>query len=170
MRIGVEHHREQALSHSCLAACVGMVRRARGEAHDEVAMMAGRELTSFPEEQAATLLGGAFLGYIEDDDLLRECDAVMGGDQCLIVRICLPLHVKLCGPRPGGSASRYGHLAPPGDMGGPHAVLVVDAADGTVTFLDPWYPAEGQPFVVARAVLVQMFMGDVIRVPLAPAR
>lgn len=164
MRISVEHHCEQTLTHACVAACVGMVLRARGEPHDEAVMMAGND-NGFPEPLAAKMLRGRY-SVVEDDGLLGLLDLV-GEDRCLIVRICGPRYIRDLGESPAGHQSRHGRLAAPGERGGPHAVLVIDADESAVTFLDPYYPAEGQPIVMTRVQLLGMFMGDVIDVAVA---
>jgi len=165
MRFRPEHHLEQEEIHACVAACAGMLRRLRGEAFSEAALMESATASGLPMRVAAEAVGGTD-GHLSPTGLLGWLDLLGSGDRCLIVWVCGPIYVKLCGVQPGGHPSRHGALAAPGDYGAPHAVLLVDADAETVRYFDPWYPAQGQPLSMSRDDLVEMFMLSVVGVSL----
>jgi hypothetical protein len=43
-----------------------------------------------------------------------------------------------------------------------HAIVLVESLAGTLRYLDPWFPASGQPFSMSRADFATMWTGQVL--------
>ena len=68
--------------------------------------------------------------------------------------------------REGLRADALRDRAAPGDFGGGHAILVVDADGSMVTWLAPYYPRDGQPLTTTRERFLEMFLGNIGDVPI----
>lgn len=148
-------HLEQAHPDACVAACVEMVARARGEA------ISWEEVYEHDLKTLVTVvhrLGGE-LGYIESDDFFDELELWLLQTRLVVAQLSGPRYVLEAGEEPGGSPSRHGRLAEAGTVGGPfHTVVVVgfDREADAVCFLDPYYPGQGQPIRLAARAFEQV--------------
>jgi hypothetical protein len=70
--------------------------------------------------------------------------------------------VQAMSPTP---VSRFGDLWR-GELGALHAVVLTGAIDRRFYYLDPFYPASGQPFSMSRRDFSRAFTGYLIEVPL----
>jgi hypothetical protein len=60
--------------------------------------------------------------------------------------------------------SRFGDLWQ-GELGAHHAVVLTGAIDRRFYYLDPFFPASGQPFSMSRRDFARAFTGYLIAVP-----
>lgn len=158
--IGVEHFAEQTVSNTCVAACAGMILRARGEAHDEARLMLSATDGGLPFPIAAAAVGGRFYRWLSHADLAANVVRLGVDGLCYVVKVGGPLYVARCGTSPGGVPSRFGALATPGNLARPtHALLLVGADAETVSYFDPWYGVRGQPLRISRENLLGIYVG-----------
>lgn len=163
---GAAAHWEQQWSNSCVAACICMVRRARGHAigpEDEAALHheAGRH--GQPLTEVPRLLPGSQWHVLDERELLREAPLWLALGSVVIIKVSGPVYVKHLGTEPGGAASRHGALAKAGDAGRPfHAIMLFERTANGFWALDPYYPAAGQPLELTNDVLLEVFACEAV--------
>ena len=151
---------EQSLPHSCVAACMAMVQRWRGEVPTEA------EFARHGDGNFESLGGmdGVTIENPKDDSLGITIRRHLF-DDC-IVALCVsgPPYVRATAS--AQAASAHGTLCAPGTHGGPrHAIVIYRAEGDSFDVLDPWYTAASQPLGLSEDDLLKCYMG-----PLAVAR
>jgi hypothetical protein len=159
-------HYEQGWPNSCVPACIGIVRRSRGQPFDvaDEQVLHGEAVAKGNPLSLATLsLPGARLECPEVSEFLDQIAIWLMAGHLLIVTVFGPRYVRHLGPFPAARPSRHGALAPPGDFGGPfHAVVLIDLAEEGFLLLDPYHPAAGQPIFVSDEVLLDVCTCQVV--------
>lgn len=170
------HHRLQLTPSSCVAAACRMVLSWRGlpdvEEHQICDQMACGECVDL-------LRAAQFLGcYGETWDLsnathLQLLTALLRRGEWVITNVGGPALEHLNLRRIPPLRSLYGQLASPGWAGRCmmplHALVLVEATAHAFGYLDPWFPAEGQPLTMTREHFIHIVHGDVC-IPTWPPR
>jgi hypothetical protein len=143
-------HLLQSTSSSCVAACVCIVRRLRGEEPSDAEWQFERECTDFRNLDPAARLPGAYVlrGKTPEDDLREQQIALAQGDVVVTCVLGAPYMAWLAREYPRLS-SPHGRLAPPGSWGGPlHAVVLVERVRRVISLLDPYHEKDPQPLQI----------------------
>lgn len=166
-------HCEQVYSNSCLAACVAIVRlrcgaiaREEAEAHERMLMeKPGSSPKGLSPGVVAFELGSRLIEADPDDanNFTRVRFDVDSGRWWHIAILCPGPLSELQGRQVPRPRSRHGELTSPLPH---HAVVLVGAEEGRLLYLDPWFPQQFQPQVIADADFVRAWTGRYIPVRL----
>lgn len=170
----VDFHREQELPDSCIAACITMVRAWQGPppTPNEAEVRVGMN----PHTDVAGLAGAGRSAFWEPDDP-RSYERVVFE----LNRGCWLVTVVFSGPlthfalrRRPELTSRHGGMfrfpPTPSTPGVPHAVVLVAADAGSVEYLDPYYPRDGQPLQLSIDEFAECWTGRLAIADPSPAR
>lgn len=157
----VRHHREQSQSNRCVPACVAMVLSWLGRPadEDEICRNWVGSKRGYAIGDAAHRIEGQ-LGTIYPDDA-RFYDYLtirLEESRWIIAYVFSKELMDIAEAFASPPRSRYGRLTnePFGDL---HAVVLVGTAERDFLYLDPYYPAAGQPFRLSRTQLARVWQG-----------
>ena len=116
-------------------------------------------------EAAETILGGRYLQL--DPDAPGNYEWIhlqLQGSRWLLVEVSAEKLASIVQAMASPPTSRFG----PASFHSfeRHVVVLVAVANGNFDYLDPYYPAAGQPFSMTRHAFAQAFTGRLIAVPL----
>jgi hypothetical protein len=164
-------HIEQSEPNGCVAACIAMVRRAQGRPFtddDQARIMALGNETGVHLGVAGVEVDGC-RGVMTTDEFLAQAPLWLADGRWLIVMVSGPPYVHRRGTTPGGRPSRHGDLCAPQDREPPyppfHAVVLTERDDDGYVYLDPYYPADGQPLRMTDDDLVATFSRQFVVTP-----
>ena len=150
-----EFHCEQQRPNSCVAACICMVLRWRGQSASEEELHQNACFKGQSLAYAALKLGAKHCA-----GSLGQIKFWLASERLLIVKVSGPPLVKISAPL---GISCHGELCPPGDWGGPfHAVVFIASVDQNLLYLDPWFPKNNQPREISEDNFERVFSGELI--------
>ena len=133
-------HHEQSTPSSCVAACVCIVRRFRGEPitpADQAADATPRRA------HLGTIRGLGRVSSIGDEPEIR---IALARGHIVVAQVLGHPYVSWLNAKHGALRSRHPPMCAPGNFDGPpHAVVIVGADTNGLRILDPYFPANGQP-------------------------
>lgn len=168
-------HHEQEAPDSCVAACVCMVKKWRGDVAKEAVIRERLQALSVEGLKTAAMEFGWKFQWVDWDEV-EEREACLGNlsrGVWIIVDVYpghLTMHSEQLTPPP---VSRHGPLMRRSaedldckeDLSARlpqyphHAIVLVEEVVGGFRYLDPWFPRKGQPFFMSRADLGRMWAG-----------
>lgn len=159
-----DHHREQLRSNTCVPACTCIVSSWLGTPMDE-ASLCERWVGSkrgFAIVDARSTIGGDLRRMYPDQpsfyDYLR---AQLSEGRWIIAYVFAEPMMRFALSMTAPPRSRFGLLAmaPYGEL---HAIVLVGADTDGFTYLDPYYPAAGQPFRLSDEQLAEAWQGTML--------
>jgi hypothetical protein len=164
----ITHHRLQSLGNRCVAACACLVRSWQNSPVDEDVVCASWHGTSsgYRLREAEAAIGGK--SWELDPDVPNNYEyvnAMLGESRWVIAQMSGGRLMQGVQAMPRRPVSPFGALSPvPG--GGPlHAIVLVEADEAGLSYLDPFYLRDGQPFRLTREQFVHAWQGAVVISP-----
>lgn len=159
-----DHHAQQEHVNSCVVACTRIILSWLGRPSQEAAISASWEASKrgYDMESAARALGGK--RYPLDPDEPKNYDQL---------RAWLARPLWLIAQMYSVSMGRFADtLRPPpapvfsslrsASVGELHAIVLVGAEETSFRYLDPYFPAHGQPFVMPRDTFAEAWQGAIV--------
>jgi hypothetical protein len=139
-------HHEQTRPDSCVAACICIVHRFRGEAIPEDDARAETQGGRASIAAIAAVARARRIRAAEWQGDVEEVRLALTRGEIVITQVLGHPYVRALRRHHADLASRHGDLCAPGDFNGPpHSVAIVRREPGALLVLDPYYPAERQP-------------------------
>lgn len=164
-----EHHREQQRANTCVPACTSIVFSWLGRpVHEEdlCQSWAGSK-RGYAIEDAAALLGATIERRYPDQRAFHDhLRARLAEGRCIIAYVFSAPMMRFIMAMEPAPRSRFGALssAPYGEL---HAIVLVSADVEGFEYLDPFYPAAGQPFRLSDEQIAEAWQGTMA---VSPAR
>jgi len=161
------HHREQPASHACVPTCAAIVLSWLGRPAGEEDLRRGwlGSKRGYAIDDAATAVGGSLVRIYPHlpsfhDDLRARLDE----PRWLIAYVFSAPMMRLTRALQPAPVSRFGALSrePYGEL---HAIVLVGADGDGFEYLDPFYPANGQPFRLTDEQIAEIWQGSMVISP-----
>lgn len=151
----VRFHHEQSAPDTCVAACICMILRLRGESAEESAIH-----SEHPGLSLVLAMRDAHHVSAYDVEELRVS---LGTDEVVAITVHGPPYVKWQESAYPDLVSGHGRMCAPADFGGPlHAVLLVGCDEDGFFLLDPYFASHGQPLYMTQRALLRCFSGHAV--------
>lgn len=163
-----EWHHEQTHRDSCVAACMCIIQKWRGEEPTEAAFHESAK--AGPQNLARRIpeLGGARFAALAPDEE-RTIDVHLGDGGLVVVGVFGLYFANWQRRTYVQLESRHGELSRAySQKGYPHAIVLVEGSRYGYRLLDPWFPATDQPLLIERYDFSRCFDGNTVLVDRAP--
>jgi len=138
-------HHEQQYPDSCIAACMCMIQRWRGQAPTEARFHESQEPRPL---ETVCELGGVEFTDVEIGDERRMRIELSRGKRIITFVLGAP-YIAIVAPKYPALRSRHGPMCEPAKYNGPlHALVLVSCSDSAYHYLDPYLPGSGQPLAL----------------------
>ncbi|MDC0748109.1 hypothetical protein [Polyangium mundeleinium] len=163
-----EWHHEQTHRDSCVAACMCIIQKWRGEAPTEAAFHESASTGPQILGRRIRELGGArYAALAQDEERTLDLHLVDGG--LVVVGVFGLLFADWQRRVYGQLISRHGEMSRAySQKGYPHAIVLVERSGDGYRLLDPWFPAMHQPLFIERSDFSNCFDGNAVFVDRVP--